>query len=1168
MARPPKLQILQWNCRGFKRKRESLQQYIESLEKLPDIIALQDVNTEAKLRPYSAHQTNSSTCILVHKDCTAVTIELELTTEVEHTFIQLLPNVRTSRSAYVLNIYSRPKSRGASFDEIFQKAAQLAKSAPLIIVGDFNAYSFLWGYSKEDIKGRKLAAAISDVALTILTDPQHPTRIGNSVSRDTCPDLSLIKGARNYEWHNTQETLGSDHCILKICLDYNKHRKPRGQARLTDWSLFRKAEDATLTAPIEKYEEWAESLLGVRDRFTRTLQTSEEVPAIDNHLLHIWEARRGLTRRWKRQKYNRKLKIKIAELTSQAEEYAWTLAKNNWLAKCDSLKGSLGTKAAWRLLRCLIEPTKSRGEQQRNLKRALHGFAGTDEQLVAALTSKYICTMKDNEPVREYEGMENPDLDREFEVEEIQAALMAMRRSTAPGNDNVTVGLLANLNRQTLENLTQYINECWRSGKLPRAWKTADVSFIPKPGKEVNINNLRPISLTSCAGKLMEKAVQLRLSTYLEDQDLLPHTMFGFRAHLSTQDVLLQLKMEVIDPPRKRNSRAILALDLKGAFDNVKHSKILENLQGTHCGKRTFYYIKDFLQDRQAHIKIGDTRSEPILMGTRGTPQGAVLSPLLFNVALMHLPEKLNAVKGIRHALYADDITIWTTEGSLGQMEGALQEAATTVENYAAECGLRCSPDKSELLVLRRKGDTASLEISVHDTPIPEVETLRILGLLINNKGVNAAAITKLRTVCEQVIRMISRITTKKRGMQEKDTLRLVQAFILCRIVYVAPYLRIRKSDLNHMDVIIRTAYKKALGLPMKTSTERLLQLGVHNTADELISAHLTSQVMRLATTKTGRKVLEDLNICFPQQVAGRQDIPREWRNKFLTLPLPKNMHPEHHQARRVARSKMMNKCYSRTEGAFFVDAAGPVKGISTISVVHQMQVVDGLSVRDRETLAVEEVAIALAATHSASEYIITDSQAAYRNYMRGRITPLACKILSQAKTRAAPKQLIWVPGHEGVEGNERAHASARAFLPRDPSTSSFADFVSPSPLTTYSEILQHLRLERQTLPGPARGLNKSEECHLRRLQTMSFNNPSRLHAIEPESFSAQCKFCGQKADLYHMVWACQKNSSIAIINQPTWEDWEAALSSSDLEEQRALIERARAAAFANGVPD
>ncbi|KAH7981097.1 hypothetical protein HPB49_021539 [Dermacentor silvarum] len=172
--------------------------------------------------------------------------------------------------------------------------------------------------------------------------------------------------------------------------------------------------------------------------------------------IHIWEARRGLTRRWKRQKYNRKLKIKIAELPSQAEEYAWTLAKNNWLAKCDSLKGSLGTMAAWRLLRSLIEPTKSRGEQQRNLKRALHGFAGMDEQLVAALTSKYICTMKDNEPVREYEGMENPDLDREFEVEEIQAALMAMRRSTAPGNDNVTATWLHLASTSSICSQTDY----------------------------------------------------------------------------------------------------------------------------------------------------------------------------------------------------------------------------------------------------------------------------------------------------------------------------------------------------------------------------------------------------------------------------------------------------------------------------------------------------------------------------------------------------------------------------------------------------------------------------------------------------------------------------------------------------------------------------------------
>lgn len=52
------------------------------------------------------------------------------------------------------------------------------------------------------------------------------------------------------------------------------------------------------------------------------------------------------------------------------------------------------------------------------------------------------------------------------------------------------------------------------------------------------------------------------------------------------------------------NDRVVLALDLKGAFDNVKHSVILEHLSETHCGKNTFHYIKDFLSHRTALIRI------------------------------------------------------------------------------------------------------------------------------------------------------------------------------------------------------------------------------------------------------------------------------------------------------------------------------------------------------------------------------------------------------------------------------------------------------------------------------------------------------------------------------------------------------------------------------------
>lgn len=88
-------------------------------------------------------------------------------------------------------------------------------------------------------------------------------------------------------------------------------------------------------------------------------------------------------------------------------------------------------------------------------------------------------------------------------------------------------------------------------------------------------------------------------------------------------------------------------------------------------------------------------------LGDRGTPQGSVLSPLLFNLALLPLPSLLQKIDGVSHALYADDITVWTNRaGSDAWMEGVLQRAADTVHGYAKSCGLSCAPQKSELLIV------------------------------------------------------------------------------------------------------------------------------------------------------------------------------------------------------------------------------------------------------------------------------------------------------------------------------------------------------------------------------------------------------------------------------------------------------------------------------------
>lgn len=115
--------------------------------------------------------------------------------------------------------------------------------------------------------------------------------------------------------------------------------------------------------------------------------------------------------------------------------------------------------------------------------------------------------------------------------------------------------------------------------------------------------------------------------------------------------------------------------------------------------------MRDLLENRTAEITITPLQSHAIRLGNRAIPQVAVWSPLLFNLALIKLPDRLNAIENIGHTLYADDITIWTNRGSEGQIEEALQAAADTVEEEARRAGLECSHTKSELRVLRRNNN-------------------------------------------------------------------------------------------------------------------------------------------------------------------------------------------------------------------------------------------------------------------------------------------------------------------------------------------------------------------------------------------------------------------------------------------------------------------------------
>lgn len=166
---------------------------------------------------------------------------------------------------------------------------------------------------KASSKGNKLHNAICNHTLTKLTDPEHPTRTDNSVTTDTCPDLALIKFT-TADWTNTEEPLGTNHYyIVEIEISLTLQKRFIKKQELTDRDAFREMHLKSNPSPRNcDFEEWAPDLCKDANRYTKHVCLTTTVPEVDARLLHLWEARRGLLKRRRRQKLNRKLKIKIS----------------------------------------------------------------------------------------------------------------------------------------------------------------------------------------------------------------------------------------------------------------------------------------------------------------------------------------------------------------------------------------------------------------------------------------------------------------------------------------------------------------------------------------------------------------------------------------------------------------------------------------------------------------------------------------------------------------------------------------------------------------------------------------------------------------------------------------------------------------------------------------
>ena len=136
------------------------------------------------------------------------------------------------------------------------------------------------------------------------------------------------------------------------------------------------------------------------------------------------------------------------------------------------------------------------------------------------------------------QNKESHPLNTPISITELETNLKGLPNK-AMGRDRIHNEMLKNLNQNNRTTLLNLLNISLNTGYLPPDWKNAAVVPILKPNKPPNLpESYRPISLTSCLSKLMERIIKNGLKWYIEKNRFLPIFQTGFRKRCTTNDNL------------------------------------------------------------------------------------------------------------------------------------------------------------------------------------------------------------------------------------------------------------------------------------------------------------------------------------------------------------------------------------------------------------------------------------------------------------------------------------------------------------------------------------------------------------------------------------------------------------------------------------------------------
>lgn len=820
------IKIIQWNCKGFRSKINELK-YLISFQN-PDVICLNETNL---------HLNDD------YRICLQNFTSIEPTRKINGRGVAILINNKLQFSPLYLNSINLPieivgvkimidnseliifttyispsfSVNQIQINQMFDKISQLGSS--IIINGDFNAHNLLWGGRHNDNRGLIIENAIDSYNFVLINDDK-PTFFCSTTHSNLDLTFTSPGISSSCFWDTFNDLLQSDHCptitnysiTTSNCSSFIPSIFPK---QIDANTFIDKFEGSNLVYDDNSHPDINYNLF-LSNLSIAASYTPKNNKKVINSPAPWWstecskavaERRRALSKlksNFSRENYN-----SWKAISSNTKNVLKEQKLIGWKKYCSSLNPNTNISDVWASIR------RFKGNRVNNnsclnpsFDRVMHDF-GTSLSGTYGPFNDYL----NSSPFKGYIScpLTSNFFDSPFTFDEINVCLKSLK-NTSPGLDSIRNSIIKLIPFNGLSFLLNLFNNFYEHSFVPECWRDFEIIPILKPGKRNDeASSYRPIAKVSCLRKLFEKLLKNRLDYFLETNNILPDSQYGFRRGRSTMDSITLLWTS-LSQSIDSNSVSISAfIDVTGAFDHVNIDVLISHLASLNLPSKLTRIMYELFKYKNFHFNILKD-SKFILKSITGLPQGSCLSPTLYEIYCSEIEKNIVDCKILQ---FADDICLTCVGNNFGEAKQKLQSALNILSSNLLRLNLQISLSKTKAVIFSRYKLSLNNPppLMILNNPVSYVDHFCFLGFSFSYNLSNKIHIDKMVGKCKKLNNILKAVSGVWWGADPRTLLIIYKGLIRPVLDYGAIiYQDSPQSELIKVDRIQYAALRTALG--------------------------------------------------------------------------------------------------------------------------------------------------------------------------------------------------------------------------------------------------------------------------------------------------------------------------------------------------------------------